>query len=86
MIKAKVERGESSWAQVEQRLRARFADWESDTADGLRLSRGEEWLHVRASGTEPVVRFIAETLDAERTRNLIEEARAALAPARAGSV
>jgi phosphomannomutase len=35
---------------------------DADEADGLRLSWPEEraWLHVRPSGTEPVVRLIAE--------------------------
>ncbi|MCK5787088.1 MAG: phosphoglucosamine mutase [Candidatus Sabulitectum sp.] len=31
-----------------------------DTSDGLWWNRGEGWVHIRPSGTEPVVRFIAE--------------------------
>ena len=48
-----------------------------NTEDGLRLdwsSRGE-WLHVRASGTEPVVRLIAEARSAARARELVGQAR-----------
>jgi phosphomannomutase len=45
--------------------------------DGLRLDWGDrrEWLHVRPSGTEPIVRLIAEAPDVERARALISRAR-----------
>ncbi|TVP58852.1 MAG: phosphoglucosamine mutase [Gemmatimonadales bacterium] len=51
-----------------------------DTTDGLRLDWPEEgrWLHVRPSGTEPVVRFIAEARDEQGARELIAAAREAL--------
>jgi len=32
----------------------------ADTQDGLRLAWPDRWLHVRPSGTEPIIRFIAE--------------------------
>jgi phosphomannomutase len=53
---------------------------EVDTSDGLRLAwpGRREWLHVRPSGTEPVVRFIAEAPDLSRARALVTEARAIL--------
>lgn len=53
---------------------------ETNTDDGLRLAWPEarEWLHVRPSGTEPVVRFIAEAPTREGARELVERARAAL--------
>ena len=39
---------------------------ETDQSDGLRLAWPDRrsWLHVRPSGTEPVVRLIAEAPDA----------------------
>jgi len=49
----------------------------SNLEDGFRMdwaSRGE-WLHVRPSGTEPVVRLIAEARDGESAARLIELAR-----------
>ncbi len=58
-----------------------FADAAVDRQDGLRLAWRDRWLHVRPSGTEPIVRLIAEAPNvsgAERliatARNLIEEA------------
>jgi phosphomannomutase len=60
------------------RLRQTFGDWQLDAADGLRFARGEAWVHVRPSGTEPVVRVIAESPDDAGTRALVEQARQAL--------
>ena len=50
----------------------------TDRTDGLRLAWPErgEWLHLRACGTEPVVRVIAEAEDAVRAEALVARARA----------
>ena len=40
--------------------------------DGLRWSWEEAWLHVRPSGTEPVVRAIAEAASGEEAARLVE--------------
>jgi len=49
---------------------------EEDRTDGLRLAWTKErtWLHVRPSGTEPVVRLIAEAPEAERAEALVKRA------------
>jgi phosphomannomutase len=78
MIKDKLARPEERWEQTAQRLKQAFSDWQLDATDGLRFARGETWVHVRSSGTEPVVRVIAETPDAAGTRALVDEARRAL--------
>ncbi len=57
-----------------------------DRSDGLRMdwpSRGR-WLHVRPSGTEPVVRMIAEAGSGAAAQDLVDRARAALAGAAGG--
>ena len=85
MVKEKFDRGAEPWEKAASRLRGRFGDWSVDDTDGLRFSRGEEWVHVRASGTEPVVRVIGESLSDDRTRAILEDARAAVEPAARGS-
>ncbi len=47
-----------------------------DESDGLRLAwpGKKAWLHVRPSGTEPVVRLIAEASDAAAARELVARA------------
>ena len=49
-----------------------------DRQDGLRFAWSGRWLHVRPSGTEPVIRLIAEAPDARDAQELIERARATL--------
>lgn len=51
-----------------------------DESDGLRLAwpGKKAWLHVRPSGTEPVVRLIAEAGDAAAARALVARAEAVL--------
>jgi phosphomannomutase len=56
-------------------LRAHFPDAEADERDGLRLSWSDRWLHVRPSGTEPIVRLIAEAPTRADAESLIAEAR-----------
>jgi phosphomannomutase len=79
MVKDKLARPDEPWDRAAGRLRAAFAELAVDEADGLRFAGGESWVHVRPSGTEPVVRVIAETPEADATRALVERARRALA-------
>jgi phosphomannomutase len=59
IVKAKGPRG-PDLRQLYKRLRQRFPDASADEQDGLRLAWPDSWLHVRPSGTEPIVRLIAE--------------------------
>jgi phosphomannomutase len=59
IVKAKGPRG-PELRPLYQRLRQRFSDAAADERDGLRLAWSDRWLHVRPSGTEPIVRLIAE--------------------------
>jgi phosphomannomutase len=70
IIKAKVARA-GELAETYASLEGRFADAEVDRQDGLRLAWNGRWLHVRPSGTEPVVRMIAEAPSARQAEELI---------------
>jgi phosphomannomutase len=63
---------------LSSRMTARFGQGKIDTVDGLKMSWESRWVHVRPSGTEPLVRIIAETPTPEETETLIREATAAL--------
>lgn len=76
IVKAKAPRGGDLAAQYAA-LRAAFPDAAADDRDGLRLSWPDRWLHVRPSGTEPIVRLIAEAPTAEAAESLVATARAA---------
>lgn len=52
---------------------------EVDRQDGLRVEwEGGRWLHVRPSGTEPIVRLVAEAADAREAERLLDWAAAHL--------
>jgi phosphomannomutase len=59
IVKAKGPRG-NSLDEVYAKMQQRFPQAAADARDGLRLSWSDRWVHVRPSGTEPIVRFIAE--------------------------
>ncbi len=74
IVKAKAARGPELQPMYD-RLKERFRDAEHDERDGLRLSWRDRWLHVRPSGTEPIVRLIAEAPTAEDAERLVGAAR-----------
>ncbi|PYP42350.1 MAG: phosphoglucosamine mutase [Gemmatimonadetes bacterium] len=59
IVKAKIKRG-ADLAAAYSGLKARFPDAQADERDGLRLAWEDRWVHLRPSGTEPVIRLIAE--------------------------
>ncbi len=58
-----------------------------DESDGLRIEwrNHRRWLHVRPSGTEPVVRLIAEAATLPEAQALVDQARGILASLTAGN-
>jgi phosphomannomutase len=74
IVKAKGPRG-PELGPLYDRLRARFTDADTDERDGLRLSWRDRWLHVRPSGTEPIVRLIAEAPTKADAESLVAAAR-----------
>ena len=75
IVKDKLDRPNASLDTVYQALRAAFPDAEADTQDGLRLSWPDRWVHVRPSGTEPIVRVIAEAPSAADANELVRRSR-----------
>ncbi len=49
------------------------------TIDGVKVFGDDFWLLVRPSGTEPVVRIMAEARDPEKVRSVVEEAKRIIA-------
>jgi phosphomannomutase len=78
IVKDKLDRPSGTLDAVYETLRAAFPDGEVDTQDGLRLSWPDRWVHVRPSGTEPIVRVIAEGPTEAAARELIARCRAPL--------
>ncbi len=78
IVKDKLDRPALPLDGVYDALRKAFPDATADTQDGLRLAWPDRWVHVRPSGTEPIVRVIAEAPDEAGARHMILEARTLL--------
>ena len=78
IVKAKVPRPSGTLEQCYAALGRSVAGAAADRQDGLRLALADRWVHVRPSGTEPVVRIIAEAPTREAAEALVERGRAAL--------
>lgn len=77
IVKAKAPRG-ADLPTVYQRLRSRFEEAAADDRDGLRLAWPDRWVHVRPSGTEPIIRLIAEAPTEPEAEQLVAACRAAM--------
>jgi len=75
IVKDKLDRPDAPLDAVYNELRKAFPDAEVDTQDGLRLTWPDRWVHVRPSGTEPIVRVIAEAPSAEEAEKLVRDCR-----------
>jgi phosphomannomutase len=74
MVKRKAARPPQGAEAAFGALEAEARGAERDRSDGLRLSwpAAREWVHVRQSGTEPILRVISEAPDAARAVGLAD--------------
>lgn len=56
--------------QVLVEMEKKYANEEVNTIDGVKIDFDEEWVHLRKSNTEPIIRIYAESGDAEKADNL----------------
>ncbi len=75
IVKDKLDRPSAPLDTVYEALKRAFPDAQVDTQDGLRLTWPDRWVHIRPSGTEPIVRVIAEASSAEEAANLVRDFR-----------
>jgi phosphomannomutase len=78
IVKDKLPRPNASLDAVYAALKTAFPDATADMQDGLRLAWPDRWVHVRPSGTEPIVRVIAEAPDEAAARELVRRSRVPL--------
>ena len=77
MIKQKFECPRERIDVATKAVAEKFANEKVNQADGTRVDFEQGWVHVRASNTEPIVRFIAEAEDEDVVQQLVERVRAA---------
>jgi phosphomannomutase len=80
IVKDKLPRDAGSLAEAYETLEEGLHAPVADRQDGLRLDWPAErrWLHLRPSGTEPILRIIAEAPSPAEARALVARAREAL--------
>lgn len=54
------------------KIAANYKNEEVDTTDGVKIHIGKEWVHLRKSNTEPIIRIYSESFD-EKTANAFAE-------------
>jgi phosphomannomutase len=82
MIKEKLEiGGDPDWDRLRNDMLGVWGASREDRRDGLWMAGDGEWVHVRKSGTEPVVRVITEAGTPARARALADAACRSLARA-----
>ncbi|MBU3660445.1 MAG: phosphoglucosamine mutase [Flavobacteriales bacterium] len=57
---------------VLEKMAAKYANEEVDTTDGVKIYIGKEWVHLRKSNTEPIIRIYSESKSAEAADALAE--------------
>jgi phosphomannomutase len=79
IVKTKISLPKDSLPAGLDALQRHFHDAAADRLDGLRLDWPGQWLLVRGSNTEPIVRAIAEAPTEAEARRLCREAAEVLA-------
>jgi phosphomannomutase len=57
---------------VLEKMAAKYAHEEVDTTDGVKIYIGQEWVHLRKSNTEPIIRIYSES-SSEAAANALAE-------------
>lgn len=58
---------------VLQKMAEKYRHEEVDTTDGVKIYIGKEWVHLRKSNTEPIIRIYSESRDAQQANLLAEK-------------
>ncbi len=54
-------------------LKEKYKNEEINTIDGVKILFGKEWVHLRKSNTEPIIRIYSESSTAEKAQALAEQ-------------
>jgi len=55
-----------------------FVDHKLDSTDGIKILEDKFWIHIRESGTEPIIRIYVESESKEKSKKMCEETIAKL--------
>ncbi len=75
MIKERIRLGNINSDQVIQKISTQFADIQQDHQDGLKLIWEDQWVHIRKSNTEPIIRIYGEAETRGKVQRLVESVK-----------
>jgi phosphomannomutase len=55
-----------------QKVQEKYKDQPNSTIDGVKIEFGNEWVHLRKSNTEPIIRIYAESVSPAKAEQLAE--------------
>jgi phosphomannomutase len=73
MIKGSTASSTERMYRIIEFFRHRYREHAPNLEDGVRVDWPHSWIHVRASNTEPLIRVIVESEDAQKARELFTE-------------
>lgn len=62
--------------EILAKMGQKYAHENTNTIDGLKIEFAEEWVHLRGSNTEPIIRIYAESKSAQKAHDLTEKIKA----------
>lgn len=72
--KNKIELGaNTNMSEILSKIEERYIDYDCNTVDGLKINFENEWVHLRKSNTEPIIRIYSESSSMEAANLLAEK-------------
>jgi phosphomannomutase len=73
MIKDKIELDSVNPQTAFDKIEAKYLDADTDKTDGLKLSWGNSWVHIRKSNTEHIIRIYAEAPTRDEAYEIVKK-------------
>lgn len=70
--KAKIERSFEDLNKIMSLVPQILQDYALDTQDGIKATRKDHWIHIRKSGTEPIIRVYVESESVQRSQEICD--------------
>ena len=72
--KNKIKVDPSKLDAIMQKVPDIFSEYQFDTTDGIKILGNKFWIHIRKSGTEPIIRVYVESETSERSEQICQDA------------
>ncbi len=77
-LKTKIPMKREDALKVVEALKERYKNYRLITIDGVKIMLKDSWILVRPSGTEPVLRIMAEAKSEEKLKKLVDEVKSVI--------